>query len=173
MSPEENATDMSIFQIVFIIAVLLCSLTAGFLLGFAVVVMPGLKRLSDSEYLKAFQAIDGIIQDGQPLFMLMWVGSVILLVISVVLGIGHLESPERLYLILATLVYLFGVHVPTIAVNIPMNNALKNMNIDALSEQDVRNAREDFEPRWNRWNRIRTMFSIFTVVLLIVLLLMI
>ena len=53
------------------IAVLLCSLTAGFLFAFAVVVMPGLKALDDAAYLRAFQLMDGVIQDRQPLFMAM------------------------------------------------------------------------------------------------------
>ena len=44
-----------------------CSLVAGFLFAFAVVVMPGIRHLGDREFLLAFQEMDGVIQRGQPL----------------------------------------------------------------------------------------------------------
>ena len=42
-------------QIALGLACLLCSLVAGFLFAFAVVVMPGIKSLGDGEFLRAFQ----------------------------------------------------------------------------------------------------------------------
>ena len=47
-------------------------MVAGILFAFAVVVMPGLKRLNDGEFLSAFIAIDDVIQKRQFLFMLVW-----------------------------------------------------------------------------------------------------
>ena len=51
-----------IFQFVLVLTTFLCSLVAGFLLAFAVVAMPGIKSLNDRDFLKAFQAMDRIIQ---------------------------------------------------------------------------------------------------------------
>ena len=48
----------STFQIVLILATLLCSLVAGFLFAFATVVMPGIKTLNDREFIRAFQVIE-------------------------------------------------------------------------------------------------------------------
>ena len=45
--------------------------------GFAAVVMPGIAKLSDREFLLAFKQMDGIIQNNQPAFMFVWVGSVL------------------------------------------------------------------------------------------------
>ena len=71
------------------LAAFLCSLVAGFLLAFAVVVMPGIRNLGDREYLRAFREIDGVIQRGHPLFGLVWLGSMVVLVIGLGLGLGQ------------------------------------------------------------------------------------
>ena len=59
---------MEIFQLVLIVATFLCSLVAGFVFAFAVVVMPGIATLGDGEFLRAFQTMDRVIQNNQPLF---------------------------------------------------------------------------------------------------------
>ena len=53
------------FQVALFLATLLCALVAGFLFAFAVIVMPGIGRLPDREFVRAFQEMDGIIQRGQ------------------------------------------------------------------------------------------------------------
>ena len=58
-----------------IAATVLNGLVAGFVFAFAVVVMPGLGTLPDRDFLRAFKRVDGVIQDNQPLFILVWVGS--------------------------------------------------------------------------------------------------
>jgi uncharacterized membrane protein len=66
-------------QIALALAAFLCSLVAGFLLAFALVVMPGIRNLGNREFLRAFREIDGVIQRGHPLFGLVWLGSVVVL----------------------------------------------------------------------------------------------
>ena len=159
-----------IFPIILVLATLLCSLVAGFLFAFAIVVMPGLKSLNDREFIRAFQVIDRVIQNNQPVFMLVWVGSVVALVISVLLGIGQLDGIGRVLIISAVLVYVFGVQLPTITINIPLNNKLQTLDVDSMNEATQKAAGIDFEPRWNRSNKIRTGFAGLASVLLIVLL---
>jgi uncharacterized membrane protein len=161
---------MEIFQIALIVATFLCSLVAGFLFAFAVVVMPGLHSLHDREFIQAFQVMDRVIQKNQPIFMLVWIGSVVALVASAVLGVGRLDGAGRLLTIVATLIYIFGVHLPTITKNIPLNNRLQTLNVDTMDETTQKTARQDFEPRWNQWNLIRTAFASLVSVLLIILL---
>ena len=161
---------MGIFQMTLIVATFLCSLVAGFLFAFAVVVMPGIKSLNDREFIRAFQVMDRVIQNNQPIFMLVWVGSVVALVASVVLGIGQLDGYRRLLVIFATLVYLLGVQLPTVTINVPLNNKLQTLDADAMDETTQEATRKDFEPRWNLWNSIRTAFASLASALLIVLL---
>jgi len=59
---------MEIFQVTLIVATFLCTLVTGFVFAFAVVVMPGLRTLNDGEFLRAFQVMDRVIQNNQPVF---------------------------------------------------------------------------------------------------------
>lgn len=158
------------FQIVLIIATLLCSLVAGFLFAFATVVMPGIKTLNDREFIRAFQVIDGVIQNNQPLFVAVWMGSVVALVTAAGLGFAQLDGVQRLLLIAAPLVYILGVQLSTFTINVPLNNKLQALNIDAMDTTALKVARMNFEPRWNRWNLVRTPFASLASALLIVLL---
>ena len=56
---------MGFLQIALIVATLLCSLVAGFVFAFAFVVMPGIKRLNDREFIRTFQVMDRVIQDNR------------------------------------------------------------------------------------------------------------
>lgn len=161
----------AIFQIVLIVATLLCSLVAGFLFAFASVVMPGLKRLNDWEFIRAFQVIDGVIQNNQPIFVAVWVGSIVALLASTGLGFGQLDSAQRLLMILALLIYLLGVQLSTFTINVPLNNKLQTLNVDEMNATALKAARMDFEPRWNQWNLIRTLLASLTSALLMILLL--
>ncbi len=150
---------MGFFETILILATFLCSLVAGFLFAFAVVVMPGMRNLSDGEFIRAFQVMDRIIQDNQPVFMLVWVGSVVVLLTAAVLGFGQLDGVGRWLIIFAALVYLLGVQLPTIAINVPLNNKLQTLDVNTINEAAHKAAREEFEPRWNRWNSIRTVLA--------------
>lgn len=160
-----------ILQVVLVLATLLCSLVAGFLFAFAAVVMPGIKRLDDGGFLRAFQVIDGVIQNNQPLFVAVWVGSVLSLIAAAVLGFGVPSGADRVLIILSALVYLLGVQLPTFSINIPLNNELQRLDIGTMSETARRRAREAFESRWNRWNTIRTAVACAVSISLMLLLL--
>lgn len=162
---------MAFFPVALVLAAFLCSLVAGFLFAFAVVVMPGIRSLGNREFIRAFQVMDGIIQNNQPVFTVVWLGSVVALIAAAVLGIGHLDAAGRWLLIISTLVYLLGVQLPTFTINIPLNNRLQSLNVDALDESGHEAARDAFEARWNRWNTVRTVLSCLVSALLIVLLL--
>jgi uncharacterized membrane protein len=149
------------------LATFLCSLTAGFLFAFAVVVMPGLQGLNDAAYLRAFQVIDGVIQSNQPLFGLVWVGSIVAMLAAVVIGVPALSGTPRTLLVAAALLYFGGVQAPTVTVNIPLNNEVQELDIPTLDVDAAADARARFEPRWHRWNAIRTLVATATVALLL------
>lgn len=158
------------FEAAVVITALLCGLVAGLLFAFAVVVMPGISNLPDREFIRAFQVMDRIIQNNQPLFMLAWVGSVVGLIASAGIGFARLDGVELGLLVAATAVYLVGVQLPTVAINIPLNNRLQGVDIARVSEQVLADERRKFEARWNRSNRARTVFSVLSTLLLLILL---
>ena len=160
---------MTIFHAVLVLATFLCSLVAGFLFAFAVVIMPGIRSLDDGSFIRAFQVIDRVIQQNQPSFMVVWVGSVLCLMAASVFGLWELGGANRLLLIAAALVYLLCVQLPTATIHIPLNNELQKLAPGTMSETMRRHARDDFEPRWNRWNAIRTACASLTAILLLML----
>ena len=152
------------------LAIMLCSLVAGLLFGFAIVVMPGIAKLNDKGFLSAFKHMDEIIQNNQPLFILVWAGSILSIIITLILGIMNLIGTQIYILILASILYLVGVQLPTFRFNIPLNNSLHNLDIESLDESEAALCRVDFEIPWNHWNRIRTVNAILAVSMLLLLL---
>lgn len=161
---------MMIFSISLISAIFLCSLVAGFLFAFAVVVMPGIKSLGDAEYIRAFQGMDGVIQNNHPLFILVWLGSVISIIASAGLGLFYLDVSNKALLITAAAAYIVAVQLPTFRINIPLNNFIQSLDATSLSAATVKEARQGFEQRWNRWNNLRTVAACTVAAALIVVL---
>jgi uncharacterized membrane protein len=114
--------------------------------------------------------MDGIIQNNQPLFILVWAGSILSIIITLILGIMNLSGAQTYLLIFASTLYLIGVQLPTFRFNIPLNNSLQNLDIDSLEESEAASSRDGFEIPWNRWNIIRTINAILTVSILLLLL---
>lgn len=158
------------FEMVIMLTTLLCALVAGFVFAFASVVMPGIRSLDDRGFLRAFRVMDGVIQRGQPIFMLVWVGSLLAMIAAVALSFWHVDGFKHLLLLMAAAVYLFGVQLPTAMINVPMNNGLQTVDLEALDEPDVSQVRAVFEDRWVKWNLIRTALATLASVLMIVVL---
>lgn len=160
---------MALLQIALTLSTLLCSLVAGFVLAFAIVVMPGISSLNDHDFLQAFKVIDRVIQNNQPLFIVVWLGSILTLVTVALMGMFQLDGVNRLLIGLAAAIYLLGVQLPTFTINVPLNNQLQMQKLDTMTDLALREARINFEPRWMRWNAFRTVFATLTSGLLIIL----
>ena len=83
--------NLALFDASSIISALSCGLVTGFILTHAIVDMLGLAKLTDKNFLLAFQVTDEIIQNNQPLFMLIWVG----LIMSVITTYKLASNPSR------------------------------------------------------------------------------
>ena len=162
---------MDTFRVTLIVATFLCTLVTGFVFAFGVVVMPGIRTLSDGEFLRAFQVMDRVIQNNQPVFMLVWVGSVVALLGSAFLGFGQLDGNGRVLMIASVLLYLLGVQLPTVTINVPLNNTVQTLAIADMDETAQEAARREFESRWNYSNVTRTVLASLVSVLLMILLL--
>ena len=150
---------MEILNISLFFSTLLCSLVTGFILTYAIVVMPGLSKLDDKEFIKAFQVTDGIIQNNQPIFILIWVGSIISVVSTIIISIFTLGILEGWKIIFVSLVYLIGVQAITIIIHLPLNRRIQNININSTNLQSLNEERKNFETKWNYFNNIRTVIA--------------
>ena len=150
---------MEILNISLFFSTLLCSLVTGFILTYAIVVMPGLSKLDDKEFIKAFQVTDGIIQNNQPIFILIWVGSIISVVSTIIISIFTLGILEGWKIIFVSLVYLIGVQAITIIIHLPLNRRIKKIDINSTNLQSLNEERKNFETKWNYFNNIRTVIA--------------
>ena len=160
-----NSLDISL-----IFSILSCSLVSGFTFTYAIIVMPGLSKLNDTEFIRAFQVTDAIIQNNQPLFMLTWVGSIISLLVTILISILTVELSEAWVIVLIGIVYLLGVQGITIRTHLPLNNHIQKLNINELSDHRLKSERIKFETKWNYFNHIRTGIAFFVSLSLIIIL---
>lgn len=165
-------TSQFIFNGLLAFATLTTVLVTGLLFTFALLVMPGLGQLEDRGFLRAFQEIDRIIQHSHPVFVVVWLGSIVSLLAATVMGFGQLEGLAQGLLIAATALYLFGVQLPTFRGNVPLNNQLQTLELTTLSDSDLAQARQSFEQPWNRFNLFRTLICLSVAILLIVVVLL-
>ena len=122
--------------------------------------MPGLAKLTDKEFIRAFQVTDELIQNNQPIFMIVWVGSVISVISTLIVSLMGPYSVETVLVIIAGFVYLLGVQGLTFLVHLPMNRRIQTVNVEERDASGLREERLLFEARWIRFNWIRTLIGL-------------
>ena len=130
--------------------------------------MPGLSKLSDREFLKAFQVTDAVIQNKQPIFMLTWIGSIVSVLSLILISITYVGLSETWLIVLVTLIYLFGVQGVTILIHLPLNNQIQKLKLEKLKDDNLKNERLIFETKWYFFNNIRTTIAFFVSLTLLI-----
>ena len=162
---------MNFLEVSLILSILSCSLVTGFIFTYSVVVMPGFSKLNDKDFIRAFQVTDNIIQNNQPLFMLIWIGSILSVISTIVFSIFNINADYSIFIIVTGFFYLIGVQGLTISIHIPLNNNIQKIDVDKEDELKLNEVRKEFEIKWNYYNRIRTAVA-FTVTTLLMLILL-
>ena len=161
---------MDFLDITLISSILLCSLVSGFISTYAIVVMPGLSNLNDKNFLRAFQVTDAVIQNKQPLFMFIWIGSIVSILTTILISLVIIGLSKAWPIASIGIVYLLVVQGITITIHIPLNNHIQNIKIEKLNEKSIADERKNFEKRWNFFNYIRTAAAISTSFSLLIIL---
>ena len=161
---------MDFLDISLICSILSCSLVTGFIFTYAIVVLPGFSKLDDKEYIRAFQVTDEVIQNNQPLFMLTWIGSILSVLGAILAAILSPDLGETWFIVLIGVVYLVGVQGITITIHLPINNHIKDLNLDELDNQTLMKERLKLETKWNYFNNIRTGAGLFVIMSLLLIL---
>jgi uncharacterized membrane protein len=161
---------MDALDISLIFSILSCSLVGGFIFTYAIVVMPGLSKLNDKDFLRAFQVTDAVIQNNQPLFMFTWIGSIVAMLTTILVSLVSVGLSETWLILLIGVTYLLGVQGITVAIHIPLNNHIQKVKIEELNDETLANERLKFETRWIFFNYIRTSIAISVSVLMLILL---
>jgi|SRR6056297_1293326 len=157
--------DFTLQHIVTIVLVLMVGLSAGLCFTWTNAITPGIGKLDDLGYLRAFQQMNRSIIN--PLFILVFFGPFFL-------GLPHLylfknASSSMIWLLIFAMVfYFFGVLLVTIFGNVPLNELLDKTDLSKASLEDLKLLRNRFETKWNRLHFIRTVSSITSFLLLII-----
>lgn len=128
-------------------------LAAGVFGLYAHTIMPGLGRTDDRTFVAAFQSIDRAIMN--PWFL---GGSFFgALLFTILATIAHVGRPAMPWIAAALVLYAI-TFVITIAINVPLNDAIKAAgDPDGI---DLAAVRERFdEARWRSWNIVRVIAS--------------
>ncbi|MDL4776538.1 MULTISPECIES: DUF1772 domain-containing protein [Thermomonosporaceae] len=136
---------------------------AGTFFAFSVGVMPGLNATRATSAIAAMQAINQRIQN--PLFLGAFMLAPVLAVIAGVLLLTAGQKSAALLFFAAAAVYFVGAFMPTVVVNVPMNNDLDAVKVPSdLAE--AAGIWSDYSGRWTLWNGVRALFSFGGVLLM-------
>ncbi|TDW23976.1 anthrone oxygenase family protein [Kribbella kalugense] len=141
-------------------ATMMTGLVAGVYAIYANAFMPGLAKTDDKTFVAAFTAVDRAIVN--PLFL--GLGFVGALLFTLLAGLLNLKEKATPWIVAAFVLYLISMIV-TVAVNVPLNDALKAAGDPATI--DVAAARAAFdEAKWVAFNLVRTILALVSFGLL-------
>ncbi|HWD77464.1 MAG TPA: anthrone oxygenase family protein [Kribbella sp.] len=141
-------------------ALMAATMTTGLVVGvygiYANAFMPGLETTDDRTFVSAFTAVDRAIVN--PLFL--GVGFVGALLFTVLAGVVSLKEKALPWIAVAFVLYLISMIV-TVAVNVPLNDAMKAAGDPATI--DVAAVRAAFdEAKWTTYNLVRTVLALLS-----------
>lgn len=145
-------------------AVLTTGLMAGVFYAYAVSVNLGLAEQPDASYVATMNEINEKIQN--PLFFPVFFGAVLFPVAALVAHISHRRSGRFRLIVLACVLYFGGSFLVTALVNVPLNEELALVAVDAPAGELAR-ARAAYQEPWNFWNGLRSLFSVAAFVALV------
>ncbi|MFA1821013.1 DUF1772 domain-containing protein [Virgibacillus oceani] len=130
-------------------------LIAGLFFAFSSFIMRALVRLPTEQGIAAMQSIN--ISVLNRLFLIVFMGNALVSVLLTVISLFHWGNPGSVYLLVGSLLYLFGSFIVTVVCNVPLNNVLAR--VDATDSESIA-VWKDYIFKWTAWNHIRTITSL-------------
>ena len=139
---------------------LLCALSlvafaaiGGVFLAFSDFIMRSFDLVRNQAGIETMQVLN--VEIMRSVFMVLFMGLVILSLVIVVYAALNLDGSPRRLLMLAGLSYLVGVFAVTAAGNVPLNNRLATM--DPSTAQALAFWKQSYMTRWVNLNSLRTL----------------
>jgi uncharacterized membrane protein len=131
-----------------------CGLLAGLYFAFSTFIMTALGRIEQAQGVSAMNSINSTILDS--LFMPFFYGTTLASIILVILGLVRRGEPGAMMMIAGGLIHVAGMFLCTIFFNVPLNNALADVDPASGAAGPVW-AR--YLKDWTPWNHVRTISS--------------
>lgn len=147
--------------LIVIVLMLTIALISGLLFSFTIAISPGLKHLSDLEYLKAMKSINKEILN----FFFLFCFLSPLFLFPLTIYFQQNDGFNRWLLAAGFLTYILVISI-TATINVPLNNQLERFHLLNVSQFELTEFRNLFENRWTFWNNVRTVLSILSSIFL-------
>lgn len=147
--PAHMADGLSILTLMFSGAMF------GFFFAWTSSTLWGLDRTAPEVAIVAMQAMNSAVRN--PVFGLAFFGTPPLMVLTSALLFWRGRRPAALLMALASLLYLGGVLIVTVAVNVPMNEALAALFLS--TDGSAARQWQAYSAPWQRANLVRTCAS--------------
>lgn len=147
--------------LIVMVLMLAVALISGLLFSFTIAVSPGLKHLTDLEYLKAMKSINKEILN--PVFLFCFLCPLLLFPLTIFF---HQNDSFNLWLLVSGFLSYCIVIGITASVNVPLNNQLERLGLLNTRGKQLETFRTLFENRWSFWNNVRTVSSLLSSIFL-------
>ncbi|GAA3474660.1 anthrone oxygenase family protein [Nonomuraea roseola] len=138
-----------------VLSVLLLGAMAGLFFAFSTSVIPGLDAIEPERAVAAMRSANRKILN--PLFLPAFLAANVAPLVTGVLLLTQGRSSAGIAFLVAGGVYVVGAFVVTMAINVPMNNALE------AGTGPAERLWADYSPGWQRWNVIRGLASLLAL----------
>ena len=136
-------------------------LVAGVFFAFSSFVMKALGRLPANHGISAMQSINIVVIN--PLFLGVLFGTAIGCTVLAVISFLNWGDPRAAKVFIGSLVYLLGTISVTMALNVPLNDALAAADPNT---SEGANVWARYLKRWTAWNHLRSAAALITAALL-------
>ncbi|QDC07851.1 DUF1772 domain-containing protein [Oceanicola sp. D3] len=148
---------LTIFRLAALLSLLLCGALFGFFYAWVCSTMWGLDAAAPEVAIRAMQAMNASVRNAVFAPAFFGTGPALLLTALLAWKSGQGRAVVGLFA-LAGLVALFGGSVLTLAVNVPMNEALALVS-DAEIDAGAAQIWAEYSAPWQFWNQLRTVFT--------------
>jgi uncharacterized membrane protein len=139
-----------------------CGLLAGLYFAFSTFIMGALGRIEPSAGIAAMNSINAVILRSS--FMPLFMGSSLAALVLAGIALFQWQQPGSAAILAGGAIYVVGMFVCTMALNVPLNNELATLDPAGAEAAGVwaRYLRD-----WTLWNHVRTVASTVAMVLFI------
>ncbi|MGP1383840.1 MAG: anthrone oxygenase family protein [Thainema sp.] len=138
-----------------LLSLLGCGLMAGVFFAFSTFVMQALAQLKPPQGIAAMQAINITVIN--PWFITVFMGTAAVCLLLAIATLLNWQQPTAIYVLLGSLLYLMGTFGVTIVGNVPLNNALADVEPTSAEGAALW---AQYLTRWTIWNHVRTVAAV-------------